>query len=368
MHTPEAALTSQWFDGRSPRAQPVSLRVEGSELLLQTLDGATAQRYPLRAVRWPERRTHGQRQTDLPDGSLIQHADAAEWDAWWRAQGFGDSAVVGWMQSWRGSLLAVAGAVVFLVAAWVWGVPWLSTALAHQVPESLETRIGEASMTQLKALFLKPTALPQAQQNALRQRFAEVVEVSHPEGDAPAWTLSFHRSDALGANAFALPGGQLVMTDGLVTLLEDQPDALVGVLAHELGHVRHRDGLDMLVRSSLVSALVGVVLGDASGFLATVPATLVTQSYSRDAERRADAHAAQMLHNAGISPAVMAVFFERVLKEEAGDDPTSGSPPEPAGKGDDQPAGEADSLPISVASHPDHAERIRYFREWAPRP
>lgn len=368
MHPPETALTktsltSQWFDGRSPRAQPVSLRVEGAALLLQTLDGATGRHYPLRSVRWPERRTHGQRQTELPDGSLIQHADAAEWDAWWRAQGFDDGAVVGWMQSWRGSLLAVAGAVVFLAAAWLWGVPWLSTALAHRVPPALEIRIGEASMAQLEGLFLKPSALPLARQDAVRQRFAAVVKRNHPGGDAPAWTLAFHRSDVLGANAFALPGGTMVMTDALVTMLEDQPDALVGVLAHEMGHVVHRDGLDMLVRSSLVGALIGVVLGDASGLLATLPATLATQSYSRDAERRADAHAAQMLHNAGISPEVMAIFFERVLNEEGANRP-SGEASDETGKAG-EPAG---SLPISVASHPDHAERIRYFREWTPGP
>lgn len=142
------------------------------------------------------------------------------------------------------------------------------------------------------------------------------------------------------------------MTDELVQLLHDQPDALVGVLAHELGHVEHRDGLDMVVRASLISALVGVVLGDASGFLATVPATLATQAYSRDTERRADAHAARLMHAGGVPPAAMAVFFERMLAK-ADSDATS--------QDDDD---ERVSLPIAIGSHPDHAERIRFFREW----
>ena len=103
-----------------------------------------------------------------------------------------------------------------------------------------------------------------------------------------------------------------------------------------------------MVRAGLVSALVGVVLGDASGFLATVPATLATQAYSRDAERAADAHAAQMLHQAGISPAVMAVFFERI----AGMGEAEGGAPR------------EQRLPISIASHPDHGERIGFFRSW----
>lgn len=345
-----ASLHSRWFDGRSPKPHAVTLQVDASELLVRL--GDETRRYPLARVRWPERRTHGQRQAELPDGGLIQHADAAEWDAWAQASGLQDSAVVGWMQSWRATLVALAGSVVFLGAAWLWGVPWLSQTLAHQVPDSLDRHVGEQSLQQLDRLFLRPSGLPQQQQDDLRRRFASAVERAYPQGDAPHWELAFHASPVLGANAFALPGGFMVMTDELVLLLKDQPDALVGVLAHELGHVEHRDGLDMVVRASLISALVGVVLGDASGFLATVPATLATQAYSRDTERRADAHAARVLHAAGIPPSAMAVFFERMLAE-ADSDASSG--------GDED---EGVSLPIAIGSHPDHAERIRFFREW----
>jgi Zn-dependent protease with chaperone function len=176
----------------------------------------------------------------------------------------------------------------------------------------------------------------------------------------------------LGANAFALPGGHMVITDDLVTLLKDQPDAIVGVLAHELGHVQHRDGLDMLVRSSLISAIFGIVLGDSSGFFATIPATLVTQSYSRDAESRADAFAAQTLHKAGVSPAVMAVFFERLLKEEGSpspevnEDAKANKTTSPPTRGED--TAQTPTLPIAISSHPEHEARIRFFKEWKPQP
>ncbi|MDZ4127401.1 MAG: M48 family metallopeptidase, partial [Hydrogenophaga sp.] len=265
-----------------------------------------------------------------------------------------EAAVVGWMQSWRATLVAMGASVVFLGAAWVWGVPWLSRALAQQVPHSLEARLGEQGMQQLDRLFLQPSMLPAQQQQALRERFASAVQRAHPQGDAPVWQLSFHQSKALGANAFALPGGYIVITDDLVKLLADQPDAIVGVLAHELGHVHHRHGLDLMVRASLISALVGVVLGDASGFLATVPATLATQAYSRDAERLADAFAAQLLDRSGVSPSVMVAFFERIRQQEQADQDDD----------DDDSA----ALPIAISSHPDHDERIRFFREWNTEP
>ena len=346
-------LLSTWFDGQSPRAQVCELCIEGNELVL-TLVGSE-RRYPLRKVRWAERRSHGQRQSELPDGSLIQHADAAEWDAWCTASGQREGAVVGWMQSWRATLVAMGATVVFLAVAWTWGVPWLSQVLAEQVPRSLEVRLGEQGLQQLDRLFLQPSALPAQQQEALRARFRSAVERAFPEGSSPGWQLAFHRSKVLGANAFALPGGFIVITDHLVNLLADQPDAINGVLAHELGHVHQRHGLDLMVRASVVSALVGVVLGDASGFLATVPATLATQSYSRDAEREADAFAAQLLDASGVSPAVMVAFFERIQQE--------------AKKADRSEEGnDSDALPIAISSHPDHAERIRFFREWTAQP
>jgi len=337
-------LSTQWFDGRSPQAHLATIWLDGDGLVVHTDKGE--RRYARALVRWPERQAHGQRQTELPDGGLLQHTDAAEWDDWWRDSGGPESRVVGWQQSWRATVWALVGSVVFLAASWVWGVPLLSRGLVQLIPPALEAQLGEAGFEQISSVFLQPSTLPAAQQDAMRERFERLVRGAYPEGDAPHWRLSFHRAPALGPNALALPGGTIAMTDELVVLLADQPDAIQGVLAHELGHVVHRDGLDMLVRSSLVSTLVGVVLGDVSGFVATVPATLVTQSYSRDAEREADRFAAEFLQANGISPAVMAVFFERIALLQGG------------------AKSKEDGLPIAIASHPDHAERIRFFTEW----
>lgn len=361
MNDPVPDLVCEWFDGRSPRAHRVRLRCEGGMLWVRGLDAAmTSERqYPLQKVRWPERRSHGQRQAELPDGSLVQHADAGEWDRWFAANGLREGAVVGWMQSWRGALGAAVGTVAFLAAAWLWGVPWLSTTLAAWVPASVERHIGEVSLKQLKALFLEPSAIPEADQAQIRSRFGELVKNAYPNGGAPPWNLAFHKSTVLGANAFALPGGNMVITDDLVKMLEDVPDATLGVLAHELGHVQHRHGLDLMVRASLVSAVVGLVVGDASGFLATVPATLATQAYSRDAERESDAQAAAMLHASGKAPAIMASFFERMEKTQAEKRAETAEPAGEKGPG-------AVGLPIAISSHPDNAERIRYFRSWKP--
>lgn len=367
-------LATEWFDGRTPRPHRVWVRCDGDAFWVRLQDDASVpvQRHALEQIRWPERRSHGLRQVELPDGSLIQHADASEWDAWARVNGLRESKVVGWMQSWRGALGAALATGFFLAFAWVWGLPWLAHTMAHAIPHSVEERIGEISLRQLSALFLQPSALPAAQQAKLRSGFSALVQNAYPGGDAPAWHLDFYSSEALGANAFALPGGQIVITDELVTLLADAPDATLGVLAHELGHVERRHGLDLMVRASLISALLGLVMGDASGFLATVPATLATQAYSRDAEREADALAATLLHASGISPTVMVTFFERLQAQGAEKRRDRGNGIGPAAPDPEQNGAEApeesvlSTLPIAVSSHPDNAERIRFFKEWTP--
>lgn len=355
-------LHTRWFDGRSPRGHAVWLQVQQDELLVaahaspdqEAPPPGLPQRHRLTSLRWPERTRHGVRQLDLPDGSLLQHADSAEWDAWCDAQGLQQALAVRWALSWRATLSALLGVVLLVLAAWSWGVPWLGQVVAHRVPDAVDQRIGATSLQQLERVLLQPSRLPAQEQAVLRDRWAAFVQRAHPAGDAPLWQLHFRRSALLGANALALPGGHIVVTDELVRLLDDQPAALLGVLAHELGHVQHRDGLDMMVRAGLVSALVGLVIGDASGFIATVPAALTTQAYSRDAERRADAHAAALLHANGYAPAVMVVFFERLR--------------EAASKGRTGNDDGSSRLPIAIASHPADAERIRYFRDWSPRP
>ena len=351
-----APLQTLWFDGLSPRPRAVHVRCVGDELWVEPLDPQAdggARRYPLRRVNWPERRSHGQRQTDLPDGGLLQHADAPEWDSWWSAQGLRESWVVGLQQSWRGVAWSLLLTIAVLGAAWHWGVPAASQFVAQRLPASLETSLGESSMKRLDEALLKPTRLPPAQTREIEARWRAFVERAYGEREPPAWQLHWRHAPALGPNALALPGGHIVVTDQLVDLLRDRPDALIGVLAHELGHVQHRDGLDALVRASLLSAIVGVVFGDASGFIATVPAALLTQAYSRDVERRADAYSAALLHQGGVSPAAMLPLFERLAQRAHA-------------KGGSRE--QASPLPMALASHPADEERIRFFRDWAPRP
>lgn len=351
------ALPTTWFDGHSPQGLDVSVTLAHGQLLVQ---GEGVERtYALPSVRWPEKSRHGPRLCDLPDGSSLQHADPAQWDEWFERQGFCPSWVVATTLSWRAVMASVLGIVVIAVVAWRWGIPAASEWVTPQIPLPLQQRIGSQALEQIQGLWLKPTAIRSDEQARLRDRFEQMTPAAqtpkqglHLQPPVP-WRLHFYKAPALGANAFALPGGDMVLTDGMVELLRDQPDALMGVLAHELGHVEHHHGMQMVVKTSLLSALVGAVIGDAGSFLTAIPMLLATQGYSRDAEREADEAAALFLHRNHIHPRVMALVFERMRAQAKAKTQDSGTSVQ-------------DILPIGLASHPSDAQRIAFFLNWQP--
>jgi Zn-dependent protease with chaperone function len=169
----------------------------------------------------------------------------------------------------------------------------------------------------------------------------------HNEHGQPAYTLEFRSSKDIGANAFALPGGTIIVTDQLVTLAGNDEEILA-VLAHELGHVSERHPLRQLLQSSVAGLAMTWYLGDISTLLAAAPTLLLQSSYSRDFERRADRYAADMLRHNGIAPARLADMLGKL---------ESSHPAEKAGKG------QASRIAEFFSSHPDTEERIRTLRD-----
>jgi Zn-dependent protease with chaperone function len=338
------AIAATWYDGRSARGRAVQALVDGGTLWL--LDDA-GQRHgvTLGRVHWPERTRHGQRVAQLPGGGSLAFADAAAFDAWWRAQGLRESWVVRAQQHWRATLAALAALLLVGAAGYVWGVPWVAAGVVAMTPAEVESAIGDSALEQLRGGLLAPSRTPPEQQAQWRSRLQAALQQAYPEGPAP-WQLHFAGGGRLGANALALPGGHIVVTDELLALLQGADDAVLGVLAHEHGHVRRRHGLNAVVRFGIVSAATSVALGDFSAIVAGVPALLAHLGYSRDAEREADADAARVLLAAGRDPAAMVLLFERFEGRSTRGDGQARSGP-----------------PIAFASHPADAERIRFFRE-----
>jgi Zn-dependent protease with chaperone function len=343
------AIGATWYDGSQARGRTVQVSIDGETLWLADASG---QRHgiSLQAVVWPERTRHGQRVAHLAQGGSLVFEQATAFDAWRRAHGHRESWVVRAQQHWRATLAALAGLVFAAAAAYAWGIPWVAGRVVAVTPSGVESAIGDQALEQLRDGLFGPTRTPPDVQAQWRSRLDVALRQAYPEGPAP-WRLHVVAGGALGPNALALPGGHIVITDELLALLQGTDDAVIGVLAHEHGHVRRRHGLQAVVRLALVSAATSVALGDFSAIVAGVPAMLAHLGYARDAEREADADAAFVLLKSGRDPAAMAVLFERLAQRS----------PRAPGQAD------AGGLPIAFASHPADAERMAFFREAARR-
>ncbi len=361
---PGPPLEADYFDGRSARSHPVRARVVGSEL---AIDGQGIDlRVPLREVRWPERTRHGARIAHFEHGGALQALEAAQWDGWLLESGIGESVIVTAQQSWRWVAASVAVLVLGIAALFVWGVPSLARGIVALLPASLDERIGASTLESIDGSLLRPTALPPERQARIRAAFESAL-VALPPSTVPPHRVLFRQS-RIGPNAFALPGGTIVMTDELVELMDDDEAVLTGVLAHELGHVELRHGMRLVVQVGAMGALASLVLGDFSGLLAAAPVLLGQAAYSRDAEREADAESVRVLRAAGISPQVMVTLFERLAqRRERKPQADGGKPASGAAAGDaktDEPRADRSPgwLGVAIASHPADAARIEYFR------
>ena len=368
-------LDATYFDGKTARAHAVALHIADGVLHIQGTGVAVS--VALRDVQWPERTRHGKRMAQLAAGGLVQCDDGDAWDAWCRASGVGESAVVRAQQSWRWVAAAVVAFLALLVGFQQWGLPLAARGIVAMTPLSVDVSLGEASLKAIDEALMTPTELPQAQQDSIRQAFTQAVSAQPPQR-VPPWNLVFRKSK-IGPNALALPGGTLLMTDELVQLVDGDTRVLTAVLAHELGHVQQRHGLRMVVQASALGAVAGVVLGDFSTLLAALPALMGQAHYSREAEREADAHALQVLTAAGIPPVVMVTLFDKLKNSRAKDlEKAPGAAHKDASnekadpKTDDEQA-QANArlkqvsqslswLGIAFASHPADAERVAYFQ------
>jgi Zn-dependent protease with chaperone function len=344
-------IAADYFDGESARAHPAQLAWHDGMLVIAWSGGE--RRVHPSDVQWPERQRHGARVAHLlprAGGGSLQVHDAAAWEALvqQRPDGMRESLVVRAQQSWRGVLLAVLLLVGVGVAGYLWGVPALARGVVAALPYSADKAVGEVAFDSIRGRWLRPSALPAERRAQIETGFARLVEAAFPDAATrPAHTLRFHAAK-IGPNAFALPGGAIVLTDELVTLMQGRDDTVLGVLAHELAHVRQRHGMRLVVQVSLIGAATSIALGDFSNVLAAAPALVGQLAYSRDAEREADAEAVRLMKAAGIRPDVMVEFFERVQRWRQSDE--------------GRKLGADFDLGIAFSSHPADEERVAFFR------
>ncbi len=176
-------------------------------------------------------------------------------------------------------------------------------------PENVLDDLSKQTLVQLQKHYLKKTKLSQKTQKYLKNEF---TKISPKKLDLK---LHFYSSDLFGANAFALPSGDIVLLDDLVELDQNPKlQGILGVLAHEIGHVQKRHSLQNLVKTSIAGAVMAYFMGDFSTVLTASITGLIGLSYSREFEQEADEVAKNILQQRGLSAKALAELFKKLDK------------------------------------------------------
>lgn len=224
----------------------------------------------------------------------------------------------GWKQA-RILTLATA-ALASVIVAYVYGIPLLADRLVTFFPPEWEIKIGATAAAQVEASltggkgYVVCEVNPNSVANKAIARFTDLTFAGLNSPFRP--TVTVVRSDT--PNAFALPGGQTYYLSSLIQASRT-PDEFAGVLAHELGHVYYRHGMQGLIATSTTGLLVGFILGDLTGLsvAGAVGSSLIDNRFSRQSEAEADDFAGKTASRLGFSPAGLVDLLDRVAKDDS---------------------------------------------------
>jgi Zn-dependent protease with chaperone function len=296
----------RFVDGRSARSHAVSLEFAQRTLDLTSADGEVW-RWPYPSIRRRPVEGAGNEQVfgchDMPDARLGLEDPALlavladrcpNLDALLKPNRRTFAVIGGWI-----------GGAILLVALGYFGLPHLAASLAPIIPESWEARLGDRAERSFESILNAkpcPRGDGYAAIDALASRLSTAAALEHK----PRVVILRHEM----VNAFALPGNRIVITTGMIEYLEAS-DELAGILAHEMGHLQHRDLVTLLIYQAGWDALEAAIFGLKS--TSQLGRSLLSLSFSRSVEARADQSAIATLAAAHVDSA----GFEHVMRRFA---------------------------------------------------
>jgi len=187
-----------------------------------------------------------------------------------------------------------------------------------------EVALGLQSAPQMAQEYggLYPDQQVQNQVNAVGHKLVQVFNRElEAKGIRNPYKFNFYvLRDGQTVNAFALPGGQVFITAGLLSRLKSE-DQLAGVLGHEIGHVIHRHSSEQMAKTEFYQGLAGAATASAgdlgAGQIASYVANMKLMKYGRDDELESDEFGVHYMVNAGYNPDAMIEVME-ILAEASG--------------------------------------------------
>ncbi len=253
---------------------------------------------------------------ELPGVGWVRSDELLVLDAWFAHLDLSGNRRADAKRMSPGKLVAVIfGTLLLALGLLIWlGVPWLANSLARSVPSEWEASLAEGTLQSLEESGFSASKLSAERQAHYREQFARLTE--NLDYDVPL-RLEFRSWEA--PNAFAVPGGLVLITDQMLELM-DNDEEFLAVMAHEVGHLEHRHSLRSVLQQGGLWLVISLIFGDTSGLASVaqaMPAFLIDSAYSRGFESEADQYAFQQLKAIGISPKHFGNVM-RKLKEASG--------------------------------------------------
>jgi len=330
--------SANYFNGKTSNSVKISLHLDESgsiriELPEQVLN------FDLTEVSFSSRLGNTPRSLTLPDGSSCQIADNNMVDVFLKQHSTGMPSII---HSLENNSVYVFTSIIFTAfftwAMFAYGIPTMSSTIAYNLPTDVQQSLGQGTLKTLDELVFDPSRLDKATQNKLRDQFEMMQRNIDSKNN---YRFVFRHSKKIGANAFALPSGIIVITDDLINISQHN-DEIVSILAHELGHLVHHHSTRMAIQSSAIAVLIATITGDpfsTSSILVALPTVLINSSYSREFETEADNFAYDYMNNNNIDTAHFSNILERITQIDEDSD-----------------------IESYISSHPETQKRILKFK------
>lgn len=291
-------IKASYYDGSSAVATQVTIYTQGNNLVIEGLKEQN--NYLIQDICCEAPFANSPLIIELPDGGRIE---CKSYDQHFLSEILKrESRFLLWLERNKGAILTTVVLTVLLGIFFVQKVePLIAHTIAHSIDQKIVDRFDHQVLSIIDNNYVKKSKLPVDIQEDLR---FEIMKYTHRDD----LEILFRQGYRVGANAFALGGKTMIITDELIEKVNNKK-LVLSIAFHELGHLKHRHFLERTISGILYNFLYVFALGDLTGFtesLAQAGMGLIFLKNSRAHESEADLYSFNLLKSAGLSPVCFA--------------------------------------------------------------
>ncbi|XPV70220.1 MAG: M48 family metallopeptidase [Halarcobacter sp.] len=223
------------------------------------------------------------------------------------------------------NLLLIFFSLIFSIAIGysfiVYGIPYSSKKIAFALPVDLNKSISNTLLKTLDENFLHQSFLDEAKKNKIKDLFEKKVLKNINNEENFDYKIHFRNiiiSNKSIANAFALPNGDIILSDAFIKLAKNEEE-IEAVIYHEIGHIKNRHTLQSIIQRSFVAFIGMYLTGDvsmSSDLILGFGTLFINTSYSREHEQESDIYALNKMLQIGINPKYLADILSKLSKND----------------------------------------------------